>query len=172
MVADVNGDCKLDIVAIIQHPFAPLDIRVLLGNGDGTFQRAVVVNTQVPTGGPTNVLLTDVNGDGIPDLIYSANHNTVLQIGNGDGTFQSGVVFTAVTIAVTTGDFNSDGVVDLFIAGGLGGVGVVYLGNGEGTFRAGQTIPITVTSHVRAGDFNKDGLLDLYEGVDAIVLQQ
>ena len=65
------------------------DVSVLLGNGDGTFQKA----RRYGTGwGPSSVAIGDLNGDGVPDLAVAnrySNDVDVLQ-GDGDGTFHFG----------------------------------------------------------------------------------
>jgi hypothetical protein len=56
-LADLNGDGKLD--ALVP------DLGVLLGNGDGTF--GPLIGAPVPS----NVLIADMNGDGLPDFVFS-----------------------------------------------------------------------------------------------------
>jgi len=62
----VNGDGKPDLVIAIA--FSNM-VAVLLGNGDGTFQGA----TTYGSGGilPRSVAVTDLNGDGKPDVAVS-----------------------------------------------------------------------------------------------------
>jgi hypothetical protein len=68
-LADVNGDGKLDLVAVTFQIDSKGDggIVVFLGNGDGTFQPAVVFGS----GGyyAWSSAVADVNGDGKPDLV-------------------------------------------------------------------------------------------------------
>lgn len=72
-VADVNGDGKLDIVVANCGPVGgcgpslPGEIGVLLGNGDGTFQQAVPFSTRALAANA--VVVGDVNGDGLQDLV-------------------------------------------------------------------------------------------------------
>ena len=67
------------------------DVRVLLGNGDGTFQPAQVYAVDSPDSQPTFVAVGDVNGDGVLDLAVTNVTSGMLDIflGNGDGTFQA-----------------------------------------------------------------------------------
>ena len=72
-VADVNDDGKPDLVVTDQCAGANClndgIVGILLGNGNGTFQQAVTFNT----GGflTNSVAVTDVNGDGKPDLLVA-----------------------------------------------------------------------------------------------------
>jgi hypothetical protein len=43
-------------------------VSLLLGNGNGTFQAKVEYPTSA---GPTSVVVADVNGDGMPDLVMA-----------------------------------------------------------------------------------------------------
>ena len=62
VVADLNHDGKLDaIVSDYDH-----NINIFMGNGDGTFQPAVGIDGLEY---PRDVIVDDVNGDGIPDLV-------------------------------------------------------------------------------------------------------
>src|SRR5207245_4887850 len=71
-VGDFNGDGKLDIVtsnfAIAGDPRHPEiienGVRVLLGNGDGTFQPGRAYPVGFPGSRPAFVAVGDFNGDG------------------------------------------------------------------------------------------------------------
>ncbi len=78
VVADVNGDGKLDLLATnlcasssncATPGLHPGSVGVLLGNGDGTFQPAVTYGS----GGryAESVAVGDVNADGQPDLLVA-----------------------------------------------------------------------------------------------------
>jgi FG-GAP-like repeat/Abnormal spindle-like microcephaly-assoc'd, ASPM-SPD-2-Hydin len=159
-VADFNGDGIPDVLAG--------DLLVLLGNGNGTFQPGI--NTP-PNANLSSEVAGDVNGDGKADVLGLYNNNLVVYLSNGDGTFAAGVSYPAgssssASQAITLGDFNGDGIVDVAVSlagdGENAGEEVVFLGNGDGTFQAGKTstggrLPTSVV----AGDFNGDGKLDL-----------
>jgi hypothetical protein len=178
-VGDFNGDGIPDLAIAIG---APLDrVTILLGRGDGTFRTGGNFKTGAD---PASIVVADFNGDGNLDLA-TANLNqtsssdfgnvTVL-LGNGDGTFSVPVGYDAGArpFAITAGDFNNDGILDLAI-GSAGDPAVqqppavaLFLGQGDGTFQPAQYV-IAAASRVAsaragsiaAGDLNLDGNLDL-----------
>jgi Bacterial Ig-like domain (group 3)/FG-GAP-like repeat/FG-GAP repeat len=154
-VADVNGDGKPDLL-VANHcrskNCTKAGVSVLLGNGDGSFQPAVIYRSG--GGYASSVAVADVNGDGKPDLLVTNqcagyncfNEGTVgVLLGNGDGTFRPAMTYSSggwetyangpTSVAVT--DVNGDGRPDLLVANqcasqscvGGGSVGVL-LGNG------------------------------------------
>jgi hypothetical protein len=135
-LADVNGDGKLDVVAVNQCPGPRNEdgcalgsvVGVLLGKGDGTFKSARTYKS----GGwqATGLVAADVNGDGKLDLV----------VANG----------------CTTGSIEGCG-------SDFRGVVGVLLGNGDGTFQEAQTFDTSgeYASSVAAADVNGDGKLDL-----------
>jgi hypothetical protein len=64
---DFNGDGKLDVVTTIQGATSN-QAAVLLGNGNGTFQAPILTNTNTS---PPMIAITDLNGDGKPDLLLA-----------------------------------------------------------------------------------------------------
>jgi hypothetical protein len=59
VAADFNGDGKLDLAT------ARGGVSVLLGNGDGTFQKPVDFDVH---GAPGDLIVADFNHDGKPDI--------------------------------------------------------------------------------------------------------
>jgi FG-GAP-like repeat len=164
VTGDFNGDGELDLVSETEHPGRNVfDIEILLGNGDGTVQKAQQVVTVASPDSVTPLLVTDLNGDGNLDIVYSQNNTQLgVLLGRGDGTFLPPVFYPlGVFGSFAAGDFNSDGNTDL-IAEPLSNDLVLLLGNGDGTFQPAQTIKVPhFAGQFVTGDFNSDGLLDL-----------
>jgi hypothetical protein len=188
-LADVNGDGKPDLIVAhwCRRPKSgchPGAVAVMLGNGDGTYQRARVFNS----GGYNAVAVAaaDVNGDGKLDILlanfykssdFSGGSLGVL-LGNGDGTFQRAMTYPLngrYPVSIVVADLNDDGNSDVAIAnqcltgdanvcsgGATGGVDVI-LGNGDGSFQPPQSYSsggIWATS-LRVLDINKDSIPDV-----------
>ena len=143
-----------------------------MGNGDGTFQPAVIYGTGVNA---SSLALADMNNGGNTDLaVQSFDSGTVaVLLGNGNGTFQPDNIYNLFNScegqSLAVGDVNGDGIPDLAIAGpapsacGTEGFIGVALGNGNGSFGpmvfydAGGSSPFSVG----IADVNGDGKPDL-----------
>jgi len=130
--ADMNGDGKIDVLTASCGPdacapgFPGGTAAVLLGNGNGTLQSALANNAAGDS--PDAVMVSDLNGDGKPDLVVG-NWGTVngatnqgaitLLIGSGNGSFQKTRTVLAggnEVPSVAVGDLNGDGHPDVVTA--------------------------------------------------------
>lgn len=186
-LADVNGDGIPDIVAgtASQALNGGLigQIEVLLGKGDGTFQKSKAFPSSAF---PVAVVIADFNGDGHPDIAVEESSglsdfdlnqltqlsfvNLQLFLGDGKGGYQAqptqSLGNTFGGLRMITEDWNHDGIPDLaFNQLAYGGV-VVLLGKGDGTFAAPVTydgLKLTAYNALElvSADLNQDGKLDL-----------
>ncbi len=171
-VADFNGDGKLDM--LVQTDARPSPLWVVLGNGDGSFQKPQLITTYLG-GGCTfgrDVQISDFNSDGRPDVAFCTPTSIGVMLNNGDGTFQKPKFYFAdkqPQFTFTVGDFNSDGKTDLIVSeytSLFDNPAHILLGNGDGTFQPKQYVPIKPKNAsngelgISVGDFNSDGLLD------------
>jgi hypothetical protein len=165
-VGDFNGDGKLD-VAVSFSGSHYLTVRIMAGNGDGTFS----IGPSVAAGSfPEFVIAGDFNGDGALDFAvadYGSNIITVA-INNGSGsfpvthTYAVGSSSTSAPSSIAVGDFNRDGKLDLAVANFNDNKVSVLLGNGDGTFQNAVNYAVGVSpTSVIAADFYGDGYADL-----------
>jgi hypothetical protein len=176
VAADLRGDGRLDLLTVGNDGSDPFsNVSVLLANADHTFQQTAQVRTEA---GAASSAITDMNGDGVPDLVVAnvGGDNVSVLLGKGDGTFLPAVNYPSGggPFYVTAADLNADGIPDLAV-GTLGGDVVVLPGNGDGTLKAavnyaaGGEVEALVT-----GDFNGDGRIDIvaadYDGNDLVLL--
>ncbi len=112
---DVNGDGKIDLAVLSYNQNTSANnVAIFLGNGDGTFRTGPVTTSM--QGELLYLTMTDINGDGILDLIASDGYDAAYLLGNGDGTFQSEQHLTVTgpsPTAVALTDFNGDGQPDM-----------------------------------------------------------
>jgi hypothetical protein len=173
-VGDFNGDGKLDLAIMNADDNA---IAILIGNGDGTFTNSGTItgvgttpcsSNNVPSN--CSIAVGDFNHDGKPDLVETSDFDNAVYIylGNGDGTFTpapgSPVTVGNFPVAVRTGDFNLDGLLDLVVANAGDNTLSILLGNGDGTFTEASGSPVAVGDFpffLAVADFNGDGRVDV-----------
>ncbi len=143
------------------------ELAILMGNGDGTFQPAVIY----PVGDdPESILAGNFAGNGKLDLAFTfdsdpstasfGENNTVsVMLGNGDGTFQPPVNYEvapasaaiAAISSLVAEDFTGDGKLDLLAStlvetngpistSFFGNTVSILMGNGDGTFQSPRTL--------------------------------
>jgi Bacterial Ig-like domain (group 3)/FG-GAP-like repeat len=173
-VGDFNGDGKPDLAVMNADDNA---IAILLGNGDGTFTNSGSITGVGTTSCSSNnqqsncsIAVGDFNHDGKADLVETSDFDNAVYIylGNGDGTFTaapgSPVTVGNFPVAVRTGDFNTDGLLDLVVANAGDDTVSILLGNGDGTFAEASGSPVAVGSFpffLAVADFNGDGRVDV-----------
>ncbi|TFH06841.1 MAG: VCBS repeat-containing protein [Candidatus Atribacteria bacterium] len=210
LAADMNGDEVLDLVALgycmFETPGTPIGAALLLGTEEGSYVNAQSIcldEFALASGTLFDVL--DIDKDGDLDIVAAVTVVTSsplapTQLGHvgylltleNDGTgglsTDGGRMIPLQPKALTTGDFNGDGIGDIAVShfadaeitvsdiqgangevlydyhrfGGQSTNISVFFGNGEGGFDDSTTYDMRVTmSRVMADDLNGDGFDDL-----------
>jgi len=157
LLADMNDDARLDVVAI-----DPTTARVYLGDGAGGF--VLQASTPIDVRSTARLAAGDVDGDGRLDLVA----DTVVLLGDGAGglgqplSFLASVAPSAGDRDVTLADFDRDGRLDVAFSL-LNPTAVDVLpGDGTGGFGAGRQFGIGGSGvALDSGDFDEDGRPDL-----------
>ena len=189
--ADLNHDGKTDLVVSAYE-----NIDVLFASGSGQFTLSQAFGDSAQSVGydglsdTHDIVLADLTGDGILDLADVNGDTDLIDIlkGSSSGKFSyySGTGSTnhmgdGGPIALTAGDFNQDGVLDLAVANASVGTRTILTNDGTGNFPGvlfaetpdygdRDTAPpvsgADVAVDIAAGDFNNDGKLDLITADD------
>jgi hypothetical protein len=154
---DFNGDYQPDIVSANWGNNYTGSLSVLLGRGDGTL--APPTNLYAG-GGPFNVAVADINGDGNQDLISSADSLWCF-FGRGDGTWQMPATSYqgSLSLDAIIADLNNDGLPDIVtVEGYTPGDVRVYMGIGGGLLSPGNRYTAGTASHAgTVGMFSRTG---------------
>ena len=160
ITGDFSGHGKVDIG--VSPPYRTPGTVMLYGNGDGTFQPALI-----PV--DLNTYMADTKADfrniGRADL-----YNGQVALNNGDGTF---TFLPTPKYGGYLGDINGDGKLDLLIPNTEQGPSscqtAVALGNGDGTFGTPFNVPpngcypfsVSPNGYANIADMNGDGKPDI-----------
>ncbi len=178
-----SGDFNEDGITDLATTNGDADsVSILLGNGtdgigDGTFASSLIFDTGET---PTAIITGDFNGDTITDLVTAnrSSNNVSVLLGNdngdgsesvGDGTFGGPAMFPTgnTPTALTSDDFNGDGIKDLAVTNNGSGSISILLGNGtEGQGDATFAMAINYSvgeapSSIATADLNGDLISDI-----------
>lgn len=166
-VVDLNQDGYRDLIVL--NSSEP-SIGILLGRGNGLFGTMSRITGVCNNPSGLTVASLNSNTDAFLDLALSCAgaDSIVVYTGRGDGTFNTPptTISTApnatLPLAITHGDFNEDGYLDLAIASTGGSVVATYSGNGAGAFNNEQVFNVGLSPNSLATlDIDKDGNLDI-----------
>ncbi len=175
LIEDFNQDGILDLVYSRSYQYVSA-----LGNGDGTFE-VIYRGSHNGFYQTSTMQAGDFNKDGLPDFIAKFSVESFLDVMLNDplnpGTFTRsqqvpmegiGGLARGYGGAVTLGDFNSDGILDMVIADARPGEWkrlITYSGRGDGTFvishEQADFRDGSFPNWVKSGDLNNDGHRDV-----------
>ncbi len=163
-LADLNGDKKLDLVALNRNDKTMM---VMLGNGDGTFGSPQIYSLPAS---PRALFVGDFNGDKIPDLAIASDCGQTtctepgsleVWLGRGDGSLAASASYPVgySPVSVAAADLDGTGHLDLVVANACGDAAACQ-SDGTATLLAGDG----------AGKFTAAGQLDIGKSPTAIAL--
>ena len=174
---DFDNDGSTDL--IVSSWNSAEQIRFLHNNQDGTFtDRTEAAGLKGILGG-LNLIHADYNNDGFHDFLVlrggwlgqGGQHPNSLLQNNGDGTFTDVTIESGLadanwpTQTATWDDFDSDGLLDLFVGNEMM-PSQLYINQGDETFvdvaKSAGTTNDRFSKGAVAGDFNADGRPDIY----------
>ena len=172
---DFNGDTKQDLlIPSYNSSQQQREIRILLGQGNGTFQAAQTTSFDT-TYGIKDAVVADFNGDMQDDVAFISHRTMGVFLSASNGTFQSLDEYgtSEENYDVVVGDFNRDNQVDIAVASWYppivnhpGGNNVdIFLNTGDGTFEDVVSYPVGGRPvSLTTADLNNDGMLDIVTG--------
>jgi FG-GAP-like repeat len=174
LIADLNGDGKIDVLAFASDPHAFV---IYFGKGGGTFLAPTNYILTFPDNwGLDQIIAADVNHDNKTDLIFATtvdNHVTTtvdlhVLFANGDGSFRNGPTTENINRwagLYFAGDFDGDGKVDVSLGvNNADATGVdfrILYGDDTGKFSQPYDVADPLPSYAIAADVNGDGKTDL-----------
>ncbi len=171
-ISDLDGDGKLDVVAVNQYDNTISVYRNTSASGVISFDTHVDFSTGI---GPQYVAIGDLDGDGKPDIVVTDNDvNKVSVIQNtstpGTTSFSTNVDFSTglMPVAVAIADLDGDGKPDIVIPSSYDSVVSIYLNTSvtgaisSSSFATPVTMPGGDAAFgVAVGDLDGDGKPDI-----------
>lgn len=170
--SDVNNDGTNDVLITGENSFDEQISKLYINDGAGNFIE--IINTPFEGVSAGSVAFSDVNGDGVDDLLItgrssSSGRISKLYINDGTGNFTEmidtpfdGVWFSSIAFA----DVNGDGTKDLFITGennSSPNISKLYINDGMGNFTEVLDTPFDGVwgGSIAFSDVDGDGSKDL-----------
>ena len=166
VVADFNSDGKADLALMSDKVY------ILLGDGTGHFTNSLGLDAKyspphwrraISTGTAKLILAVTSDNRDFLGLVQGSGSLSIFP-GNGAGGFAARRDFETgwSPMALTVGEFNGDGKLDVATADAYNDNISVFAGDGSGNFLPAMTHNLgTDPTRILSGNFNGDGKLDL-----------
>jgi len=160
-VGDANGDGRDDLVMLIRATGdAPAAVGISLQQADGSLADLHTIAIEDSQGILGRVIrLTDMDADGLPDLVVGTYDGIWVLKNRGGLQFTSQKVSADYVSDLAADDFDGDGYPDLIVASGGGFV--VLHGDGNGGIGKTTPYPGFSLSYFQLVDAEADGDLDI-----------
>ena len=169
-VGDLDGNGTVDLVSVSSNNSSTTTVNVLLGDGHGNFQKPSAQQT-FPGIFPNAAYLSDIDGDGKPDLVLSyeppvGGPNNLVWLKNTGGSFAAPVMIASIAPDnkfFSIADFNHDGKPDiLYPMPGSPETLHILFNQGNGQFNDQAVSGLNgIFGAASVIDFNLDGIPDL-----------
>jgi hypothetical protein len=152
-VGDLDSNGRADVV-VLDGEVGQLSI---YASGAGATLASPIEVSMPDAVGP--ILLGDVDGDGVLDLLVATTGGVTVWLGTGDGTFGDGspVGLSASPDQLALVDVNANGLADLV----TGPIAQIAWGDGTGAFAGAFLVDAPTGQALTLGDMDLDGLPDV-----------
>ena len=163
-VGDVSGDGWDDLV-FLSRRFTPnpidtrTEIYVAYQRGDGHLDAAVKIGDS-GNNLAYQLLIADLDRNGVGDIITSTGNGVMLLRSNADGTFTSSTTVAGFPLEMIATDVDRDGYLDVLVDSSDTSATVIH-GNNRGLIERISTLPLPSSAVRTTGDVTGDGLDDL-----------
>lgn len=162
-VGDVSGDGRDDLVFLVVR-YAPdlrndrMDIHAAYQRDDGRLAAAVKIGESV--GRPYQLLIADLDRDGVGDIMTATYDGVLMLRSNADGTFTASTTVVGDRHDMVATDVDRDGYLDVLVDTSDTSATVIH-GNSLGVIDRVSTLALPASASRTTGDVTGDGLDDL-----------
>jgi hypothetical protein len=180
--SDYDADGDLDLYVANGGSLGQGESALYRNEGGRRFANATLASGVADSGNATGLVLADFDGDGFQDLFLAKGgfepqgQASRFFLNQGDGTFadrsaESGLDAVQSSYAGVAGDYDQDGLLDLYVSRFRGQFNSLYHNEGKGRF-ADLTREKNIASYLRSSggsaafaDYDEDGDVDLYASI-------